>query len=53
MLERLVGGLWAAQRDVDPEATVIHECRRCGTTLEADAGVCPYCGPTETVRYEF
>lgn len=34
------------------ESTVIRECKRCGTTLEVENETCPYCGPTEVVRYE-
>lgn len=52
MLERLVDGLLTEQRG-DRGDTVIYECRKCGTTLEPDASTCPYCGPTETVRFEF
>lgn len=32
---------------------VVVECRYCGTSLDRDGGECPYCGPTETVRFEF
>lgn len=31
--------------------TVIHECRRCGTTVDRAASTCPYCGPTDIVTY--
>jgi rubrerythrin len=30
----------------------IYECRRCGTTLDADRTVCPYCGPTSVVEIQ-
>jgi rubrerythrin len=30
----------------------IYECRRCGTTLDAERAVCPYCGPTNVVEIE-
>lgn len=33
---------------------VIQECRRCGTSVEADVDECPNCGPEATlVQYEF
>lgn len=35
------------------DPTVVHECRRCGTTVETTDDPCPYCGPTDVVRYEF
>jgi len=30
---------------------VIRECRRCGTTLEADEDVCPNCDSDAVVTY--
>jgi rubrerythrin len=30
----------------------IHECRHCGTTLEADLDECPACGRREIVSYD-
>lgn len=53
MLEQLVDGLLSEQRGSDRGPTVIYECRRCGTTLDAEATACPYCGPTEIARFEF
>ncbi|MDQ2052300.1 hypothetical protein RBH26_17645 [Natronolimnohabitans sp. A-GB9] len=32
-------------------STVIEECRRCGTTRESGATVCPTCGSTGIARY--
>lgn len=34
-------------------STVVCECRRCGMALGVEADRCPYCGPTNVVRYEF
>lgn len=52
MLDRLVDGLLPEQQGRGDD-TVVYECRRCGTTLDANARTCPYCGPTEIVRFEF
>jgi rubrerythrin len=30
----------------------IYECRSCGTTLASREASCPYCGPTDVVRFE-
>jgi rubrerythrin len=30
----------------------IYECRSCGTTLASCEESCPYCGPTDVVRFE-
>lgn len=35
-----------------PDGVVIYECRRCGTTLDYETDTCPYCGPTDVVRFE-
>lgn len=32
-------------------AAVVFECRRCGATLGAESDTCPYCGPSDVVRY--
>lgn len=53
MLGRLVDGLFGEHRGRDRGPTIVYECRRCGTTLDAEASRCPYCGPTETARFEF
>ena len=53
MLDRLVDGLLSEQEGREGSETVVYECRRCGTTLDANASTCPYCGPTEIVRFEF
>lgn len=34
------------------DRTIIFECRRCGTTLEAISEDCPYCEVDDIVRYE-
>ncbi|MEF8780140.1 MAG: hypothetical protein V5A46_05650 [Haloferacaceae archaeon] len=34
------------------DATVIHECRNCGTTLSGAEEQCPECGSDEVVTYE-
>ena len=30
----------------------VYECRECGTTLASREESCPYCGPTDVVRFE-
>ncbi|WP_267905104.1 hypothetical protein [Halorussus halophilus] len=30
----------------------VYECRRCGTTVDAQSEECPYCGPADIVEYE-
>lgn len=39
-------------RRLRDDATVIHECRNCGTTLSAVDEQCPDCGNDEVVTYE-
>ncbi len=51
MLGKLVEGLLTGQSTADG-TTVVVECRRCGTSLEEGVDVCPYCGETETARFE-
>ena len=34
----------------DPD--VVRECRRCGTTLNADQHACPACGSTGIAEYD-
>ncbi len=34
------------------EPNVVHECRRCGTSLSADEDMCPECGSTESAQFE-
>lgn len=36
----------------DGETVIVVECRHCGTTLDQDTVECPYCGPTDTVKFE-
>jgi len=31
---------------------VVHECRECGTAVDADAARCPSCGAAAIARYE-
>ncbi len=31
---------------------VFRECRRCGTTIEADTDDCPVCGSTDIATYQ-
>lgn len=33
-------------------ATVVVECRHCGTNVDPDTDRCPECGATERNRYE-
>lgn len=34
------------------QGTVLYECRTCGTTVDSELADCPYCGPTDVVRYD-
>jgi rubrerythrin len=34
------------------QADEFHECRQCGTTVDADTDTCPECGSTDIVCYE-
>lgn len=34
----------------DPDH-VVHECRHCGTTLDAGTDTCPVCGADAVARY--
>lgn len=34
-----------------PSADVVHECRRCGTTVDEDADACTECGSEGIARY--
>lgn len=52
MLGKLVEGLLSERFATDGGTTVVVECRRCGTSLDEGVDVCPYCGETETVRFE-
>jgi rubrerythrin len=42
---------WALARIRDGVSEV-YECRSCGTTLASREESCPYCGPTDVVRFE-
>lgn len=53
MLEKLVEGLFTDRVGSDGGRTVVVECRRCGTTLEADVDNCPHCGDADVARFEF
>ncbi len=35
------------------KSTTVYECRYCGTIIDSQTDQCPYCGPTEVVKYEF
>jgi rubrerythrin len=35
-----------------PSATVVHECRHCGTTLTGQEESCPACDSSAISRYE-
>lgn len=35
----------------DPSAVVVHECRRCGTTLKTGTGECPACESDQIATY--
>ncbi|MFC6838459.1 hypothetical protein [Halomarina ordinaria] len=37
----------------DAPSDRVYECRRCGTTLDADAEACPRCDSTSIACYEF
>lgn len=62
-LSRLLSGLFAgSESDTDSPpatadggesdpATVIYECRNCGTTVSADTVRCPACEGEDIVRY--
>lgn len=52
MLEKLVGGLISGRSHAEGDPTVIVECRQCGTSLDESDDGCPYCGKSETVRFE-
>ena len=39
--------------DADADATVIHECRHCGTDFDEHRDHCPVCGSAEIATYEF
>ncbi|WP_436910349.1 hypothetical protein [Halosimplex marinum] len=45
-------GLFASLVARDDPGTVVAECRRCGTTVEADTSVCATCGSEDIVRYD-
>lgn len=34
------------------DAEVLHECRRCGASLDSDTDACPECGSTDFERFE-
>ncbi|WP_162991504.1 hypothetical protein [Halostella salina] len=40
------------RRLFDDRPTIVHECRCCGATLDADADDCPECGSAESNRFE-
>jgi rubrerythrin len=42
----------ASLRRLLGEASVVYECRECGTTLEYDAEECPSCGSGAISRYD-
>jgi uncharacterized OB-fold protein len=46
VLDRLLG----ANRG--REASLVCECRRCGTSVDPTVVVCPECGERDVVRYE-
>jgi ribosomal protein L37E len=46
----VIGTLVRRYRDEGPRR--IYECRRCGTSLDADAGECSQCGSTSIATYE-
>ncbi|AEH37665.1 hypothetical protein [Halopiger xanaduensis] len=40
------------ERETDGRSTtVLHECRNCGTNVDADATACPACGSDDIVTY--
>lgn len=41
------------ESEADADATVIHECRHCGTDFDDHRDHCPVCGSTEIATYEF
>ncbi|WP_167837252.1 hypothetical protein [Halosimplex halophilum] len=45
-------GLFASLVTRAEPGTVVAECRRCGTTVDADTSVCGACGSEEIVRYD-
>lgn len=46
LIERVTTTFGGAQADE------FHECRQCGTTVDADTDTCPECGSTDIVCYE-
>ena len=34
------------------EPSTVHECRRCGTTVDSETESCPTCGGAEIAVYE-
>lgn len=46
LIERVTTTLGEARTDQ------FHECRRCGTTVTADADTCPECGAADIVQYD-
>jgi ribosomal protein L37E len=45
-------GLFASLVARNDAGTVVAECRRCGTTVDAGTSVCATCGSEDIVRYE-
>ncbi|OVE84395.1 FmdB family zinc ribbon protein [Natronolimnobius baerhuensis] len=41
------------EREADPNATIIYECRHCGTDFDEDLDHCPVCESTEIATYTF
>jgi uncharacterized OB-fold protein len=39
-------------RDLIGEDGTVHECRRCGATLEPGVDTCPQCGKSDIATYE-
>ncbi len=34
------------------DCTVLYECRRCGTAVDSESDLCPYCELDHIARYE-
>jgi rubrerythrin len=45
---RLLDWLRGTGGENDP----LYECRSCGTALDENGVECPYCGPTDVVRFD-
>ena len=52
-VDRLLSGFLNRERDPDPDAVLLHECRHCGSKFDEAVVRCPVCEATEIATYEF